>query len=168
MKKTVLLFIFLAVIITNASSQIIHADTTKNNIPKNEIRLNLSFFLSLFRNQPEATSATSFSLSGNRFISEKTFLRIDVGFGYNNNTSKIDTSFSAKKYTELDQSYGIGLGREVKVSKRFSFYYGGEAEFEPSYNKTQQPSSIISSTGIGTQTVTDHNTYYGAAAFMGV
>lgn len=167
MKKTVLLFIFIAVIVTQASSQITYSDTSRNSTPKTEIRLDLSFFESLFRNQPEASSSPTLSLTGNRFISGKTFLRVDIGFGYSDNSTQKDT-IPKMRYIVINQNYGIGLGREIKASKRFSFYYGGEVILESAYTKTEQPSSVVSSTGIGIQTATIHNTNYGAAAFMGV
>src|SRR3974390_196241 len=125
MKKIISIILFLS-IWGSAFSQNLPVDTSKNNFFRNEIRINLNYFLALFKNQTDLPYTTSVSLSGNHFINDKTFMRFDVGFGYTLSDTKKDTVPHAK-YKDLEQSYGIGLGRELKISKRFAFYYGGEA-----------------------------------------
>ena len=166
MKKYLLFLALVAFIGGRAFSQTALADTSKSHDPKSEIRIDLNYFLDLFKNQTNLPSTTLFSLSGCRFLSEKTFLRIDLGAGYSSSNTKKDT-VPKSTYTDVEQSYGIGLGRETKISKRFAFFYGGEALLQPTYNKTEQPLLATSGPGFVIQTNTVHNTYYGASAFMG-
>ncbi len=149
---------------TFLNAQIEKKDSLSGNksFYKNELGIDMVFFLNLFRNQYEVTNTTQLFINYDRWIAPKTAIRCVVGFGFNNNQVKQDTLplLSGKTSNIIIK---IGLRREQRISKRWLFYYGCDLAYENDLSSSQ-----IGDYTSGVVTTTIRNVYYGPSPFMGV
>ena len=131
--KKIFLFILLFASTLNGFAQV---DSLKHvDERRNELGLDMIYFLNLFRNQYEQPNENTMVFSYDHHLSHEHIFRFYLSLGIIQQTVKQDT-LPAKKDIQTDFIAFPGYGSERHINKHWAYFYGGQLKIENAMGKS--------------------------------